>query len=111
VTFRVVDPPFVPREPSEPNKIALNAMVLVLAAGAGGGVALLLSLLNPIVVDARMLAEATGLPLLGVVTWNKDAARKRRDFWRLAFFSSVSAFLVIAFVAVLVAPTLLEKFA
>jgi capsular polysaccharide biosynthesis protein len=35
-------------------------------------VALLLSLLNPIVVDARMLAEATGLPLLGVVTWNKD---------------------------------------
>jgi uncharacterized protein involved in exopolysaccharide biosynthesis len=35
VTFRVVDPPFVPRAPSEPNKIALNAMVLVLAVGAG----------------------------------------------------------------------------
>jgi polysaccharide chain length determinant protein (PEP-CTERM system associated) len=111
VTFRVVDPPFVPREPSDPNKLLLNTMVLVLAVGAGAAAALLLSILNPIVVDARMLAAATGLPLLGVVTWNKDRRQKRKDFFRLAVFSSVSAFLVIAFVAVLVAPTLLEKFA
>jgi polysaccharide chain length determinant protein (PEP-CTERM system associated) len=109
VTFRVVDPPFVPRAPSEPNKIALNAMVLILAAGVGGGVALLLSLLNPIVVDARMLAEATGLPLLGVVTWNKDAARKRRDFWRLAFFSSGVILLLGAYVGVMFAPQIIAR--
>jgi hypothetical protein len=84
-------------------------MVLILAAGVGGGVALLLTLLNPIVVDARMLAEATGLPLLGVVTWNKDAARKRRDFWRLAFFSSGVILLLGAYVGVMFAPQIIAR--
>ena len=68
VSFRVVDPPFVPSKPSEPNKLLLNAGVLVVALGAGVALALGLSLIHPIVSDARMLAVATGLPLLGSVT-------------------------------------------
>ncbi|QIB64727.1 XrtA system polysaccharide chain length determinant [Kineobactrum salinum] len=104
VTFRVIDPPFVPRTPNEPNKLLLNAGVLVVALGAGGALALLLSLLYPMVTDARMLANTTGLPLLGTVAWNKSAEEKRSDVLRLASFSICSVALLLAFAGVLVVP-------
>ncbi|MHA7816400.1 MAG: XrtA system polysaccharide chain length determinant [Pseudohaliea sp.] len=107
VTFRVVDPPFVPLEPSEPNKLLLNAGVLVVALGAGAGLALLLSLLRPMVVDARSLADATGLPLLGVVTFNKTAAELRADRLHYAAFATCLLLLVGVFGGVVVAPELL----
>src|SRR5690606_9631916 len=88
VSFRVIDPPFVPLTPSEPNKLLLNAAVLVVALGAGVGVALLLALLRPVVTDARMLANSTGAPLLGVVTWNKTADEQRQDLLRLGAFTA-----------------------
>ena len=109
VSFRVVDPPFVPSEPSEPNKLLLNAGVLVVALGAGVAVALGLSLLHPIVGDARALAVAAGVPLLGSVTWNKSDEQKRRERWRLAGFGACTASLLVAFGAVLVAPRLWEQ--
>jgi polysaccharide chain length determinant protein (PEP-CTERM system associated) len=111
VSFRVVDPPFVPSKPSEPNKLLLNAGVLVVALGAGVAVALGLSLLHPIVSDARMLAMATGLPLLGSVTWNKSDEQKRRDRWRLAGFGACAASLLVVFGTVLLAPQLWEQLA
>jgi polysaccharide chain length determinant protein (PEP-CTERM system associated) len=104
VTFRVVDPPFVPSKPSKPNKLVLNAIVLAAALGAGAGLALLLSLLNPIVVDSRMLAEVTGLPLLGVVTHSKDPATQRRDFWGFAAFCGGVVMLLGVFAVVMLGP-------
>lgn len=109
VTFRVVDPPFVPSKPSEPNKLMLNALVLVFAIGVGGGLALLLALLRPIVVDARMLATVTGLPLLGVVTHNKDSAQTLRDRLSFGVFAAASILLIGAFGGALFAPELLER--
>lgn len=104
VTFRVIDPPFVPRQPSQPNKKLLNAGVLVLGSGAGGALALLISLLYPIVTDARMLAHASGMPLLGTVTFRKTSAQTRSDRWRLAGFSVCVCALLLAFVGVVAVP-------
>lgn len=107
VTFRVIDPPFVPREPSEPNKLLLNAGVLIVALGGGVAIALLLTLIHPIVTDPRMLAVATGLPLLGTVTYNQPAPERRRERWALAGFAACAVGLVFAFGGVLLAPALL----
>ena len=109
VTFRVIDPPFVPSEPSEPNKLLLNSLVLVGAMGIGVGVALLASLLNPFVVDHRMLAASTGLPLLGVITFNKTAAEQRRERLSTAAFASVAVLLVGAYASVIFAPDILTR--
>ena len=87
ISFRVIDPPFVPLEPSDPNKFLLNIGVLLAAVGGGAGAALLLALVHPIVTDARMLSQVTGLPLLGTVTWNKADAQKTADRWQLAGYS------------------------
>lgn len=109
VTFRVVDPPFVPLKPSEPNKFLLNILVLVAALGSGAGVSLLVSMLNPIVVDARMLSDTTGLPLLGVVTFNKDSILRRKDQYRFASFVVCALMLFVVFGGVQFAPEIMER--
>lgn len=108
VSFRVVDPPFVPRQPSQPNKPLLNAGVLIMALGSGGALALLLALLHPIVTDARMLAQSTGLPLLGTVTHQKSKAETRKTRWGLAAFAVCSAGLLLAFGVMTTMPGLIS---
>ena len=104
VVLRVVDPPFVPLKPSQPNKPLLNAGVLLIALGGGVAVALVFALINPIVTDARMLAQSTGLPLLGVVTWNKTAEETHSERWRLAGFATCVACLLFVFAGLVVVP-------
>jgi protein tyrosine kinase modulator len=98
VTFRVIDPPFVPSKPSEPNKLLLNSLVLVVALGVGAAVALLISLIRPVVVDQQSLVKLTGLPLLGTVTLIPTPEQKKKETWGLVVFSSLVAVLMFAYV-------------
>tara|TARA_R110002110_G_scaffold91264_1_gene237393 strand:- start:51387 stop:52919 length:1533 start_codon:yes stop_codon:yes gene_type:complete len=98
VTFRVIDPPFVPARPSQPNKLLLNAAVLLLALGAGAAAALLMSLIKPVVVDQQSLAKLTGLPLLGAVTMIPSPQQRKREFFGTLAFSSLVAVLLVTFV-------------
>jgi polysaccharide chain length determinant protein (PEP-CTERM system associated) len=97
VAFRVVDPPFVPTKPSEPNKLLLNSMVLFAALGAGAGLALLVSLIKPVIVDPRSLTALTGLPLLGTVSFIPTPEQKRHSTIGLLVFSSMLLVLLGAF--------------
>lgn len=106
VNFRVIDPPFVPRKPSDPNKTLLNAGVLVVALGGGFGFAFLLAMINPVVTDSRMLGHATGLPVLGTVTYNKNREEKRQDARRMAVFYVGGAVLLLTFAGVVALPGL-----
>lgn len=108
VTFRVVDPPFVPLQPSQPNKLILSAGVLVVGIGAGGAVALLLTLLHPIVTDARMLAQSTGMPLLGSVTLSRTNSEIGRARVGLAVFLACVAGLLVTFTAAVTIPGLMN---
>ena len=98
VTFRVIDPPFVPSKPSEPNKLLLNSLVLLFSIVAGAAVALLASLIKPVIVDQQSLVKLTGLPLLGVVTLVPSPEQKKRETLGLVAYSSLMVVLLVAFV-------------
>ena len=98
VTFRVIDPPFVPQTPSEPNKTLLNAGVLLLSLAAGAGVALLISMIHPVIIDARMLTDVTGLPLLGTVSMNLLPEQKRKEMIGLFSFSALAGLLLVVYI-------------
>lgn len=105
VTFRVIDPPYVPLKPSEPNKMLLNAIVLVVGLAAGVGVSLLVSLIFPVVFDARTLMALTGLPVLGSVSINVHKEQRRRELYGLAAFASLALVLFIVFLGLTLTQT------
>ena len=100
VKFKVIDPPFVPLEPTEPNKLLLNIGVFVIGIGAGAGVALLVSLLRPVFSDRHRLALATGLPVFGTVTLIRSHEEKRKVLIGGVLFASLMLLLLIVFVGI-----------
>lgn len=100
IRFRVVDPAFVPLKPTEPNKILLNAAVLIVSLGAGVGLALLLSLLRPVFVDRLTLSERLGLPVLGTVSMNISPQQARREMRSVLIFASIAAGLLVTFAGI-----------
>lgn len=101
VRFEIIDPPNSPFSPVAPNRTRLLAMVLMAGLGIGGGIAFLLHQLKPVFSSSRLLAEVTGLPVLGTVsmTWiDRYAGQMRRAY---AVYAGVGATLLIAFALVL----------
>lgn len=100
VKFRVIDPPFVPLKPSQPNKLLLNGAVFLGSLAAGVGLALLISLIRPVFYGRGTLNRVTGLPVLGSVVFVLSAAEKRRQRLAGAMFVSLVLLLGTLFVGV-----------
>ena len=68
VKFRVIEPPVVPFTPSGPQRMALNAMVMLAALAAGLGLAVLLAQLHPTFTTRDLLQKVAGIPVIGAIT-------------------------------------------
>jgi polysaccharide chain length determinant protein (PEP-CTERM system associated) len=91
VRLEVVDPPTVPQNPSGPNRLLFASIVLVVGLGAGGGLALLMVLLDRgfyTIHDLRQL----GLPVLGAIS--SVTPRARQALTVLVFLAALSTLLV-----------------
>lgn len=108
--FRLIDPPRVAPKPVSPNRLLLLPMVLVAALGAGAAVAFAASQLRPTFADPDQLRQATGLPLLGVVTALVTDADRRYQRASMMRFVAASGGLVGLFVAGLIAMTLSSRY-
>ncbi|MCL4743897.1 MAG: chain length-determining protein [Burkholderiaceae bacterium] len=98
--FRVIDPPRVSGQPVFPNRSALLAGVLALSLSAGVAVAFLRDQVKPTFFDLRGLRLATGMPILGAVSWVSDAAGRARTRRGVIAFSA-SALLYLGLFAAL----------
>jgi polysaccharide chain length determinant protein (PEP-CTERM system associated) len=80
VSFRVIDPPRVPLEPSGPNRPLFISIVFAGSLLMGGGFALFMSLIKPRFTNARTLIAATGWPVIGGVSmiWDEKRLFRRR---------------------------------
>jgi polysaccharide chain length determinant protein (PEP-CTERM system associated) len=82
LTFRIIDPPTVPAQPSGPNRVRLFSLVFVGALIAGLAAAFLMSQIRPTFMNQQTLRETTGLPILGSISMNwtpeQTVKRKRR---------------------------------
>lgn len=95
VTFRVIEPPIVPTQPSGPKRLILLGAALVAAVGAGIGWSLLRYFLQPTYISPRQLSGNIGLPVLGTVSLYLSPRHKRRRRLQLASFFTVSVLLVV----------------
>ena len=77
IQFNVIDPPRAATKPSGPPRILLLIGVTIVGIGAGLGLSLLFSQLNPVVTSSNQLSRATGLPIFGVVSATENLGLKK----------------------------------
>lgn len=71
--FKIADPPNKPLEPSGPNRLLLSTGVFIGGILVGAAIGLLLTLLRPTYVATRQIRTETGLPILGTISFAKEA--------------------------------------
>lgn len=110
VKFNIVDPPAVGFSPVFPHRPLFILAVFAVAVGAGCAVAYLMHLLKPVFPSTRVLADVTGLPVLGAVShmWaDEHRAQVRSTFLR---YSAASGLLFVLLVVLVVAQQPASKF-
>jgi polysaccharide chain length determinant protein (PEP-CTERM system associated) len=86
VSFRIIDPPTTPQQPTGPNLARLFSLVLLGAIVSGIGIALVINQILPTFHSQSSLREITGRPVLGTVAmiWtNKEIIRQKKEIYAL----------------------------
>ena len=102
VKFQIIDPPIVGFEPVAPARIPMLLAVLVAGLGFGGAIAYLMNQLRPVYQNVRVLADTTGLPVLGYVSRTLLASEKSAELRSRMAFGAIVGVLVIVCGAVVV---------
>lgn len=80
--FTLIDPPRLPERPFKPNRKAIAVIGLVLAVGAGFGMASLREFMDGSVYSTDKLALSSGYPILGEVPVLLRPEDVRRARWK-----------------------------
>ncbi|WP_426359502.1 XrtA system polysaccharide chain length determinant [Pseudocolwellia sp. HL-MZ19] len=72
IKFNVIEPPRVSTDAVGPKRILFTIAILFLGVGAGTGLSLLVSQINPIVTSSSQVARLTGIPIFGIVSASEN---------------------------------------
>jgi polysaccharide chain length determinant protein (PEP-CTERM system associated) len=101
VKFRIIEPPLVPVHPVAPNRPLMLTAVLLIALGAAGLLAVVLSRLKPVFSSRVTLSQATGLPVLGTLSVVLSDAAQRALKRQPLYYAAGIGGLVVAYLVVL----------
>ncbi len=99
IQFRVIDPPRAPLKPSGPPRMILFTAILVLGVGAGIGLSLLMSQINPVVTSSQQLSRATGIPVFGSISANENLGLIQWHRKKTIIFMASNLMLILLLVA------------
>lgn len=86
--FRIIDPPFAAAKPVGPPRSLYVMGAFVLAIGAGIGLAVVMTMLNPVFSTQNEL-RTSGLPILGEIAFVASEGRPLFNTNRLMFFAGL----------------------
>lgn len=101
VQFRVIEPARMPTSPSGPDRPLFYTASLVVALGAGMGMAFLVALLRPVFDNRKTLNEVTGFPVLGSVSRLSFREPQFKERLELTCFTAFSGLLLAGYGAML----------
>ena len=101
VQVRVIDAPGLPRVPAKPKRPLLLTGVLLLALAAGAGAAFLRGKLATSYSTPAALAAASGLPVIGAVSFVRGDRQKTAGARQLKWFAGTGGALVGAWLLLL----------
>jgi len=94
--FTIIEPAQLPEKPHKPNRMAILLIGLVLALGAGVGLAAVQESLDSSVKTAEELGRVTGVPVLSVISLmeSEEEVQPRRVKKALFFLGALGALVV-----------------
>jgi succinoglycan biosynthesis transport protein ExoP len=101
VQFRLIDPPSLSKVPAKPKRLLLLTGVLLAAMIGGAGAAFLRAKLQTSYSTPIALAAASGLPVLGAISYVLGPKQKARQVQQLKWFAGAGGALVGAYVLLL----------
>jgi len=101
VKIKVIEPPRIPAIPSGPNRLMLFSAVLLLAIGAGAGVAFLLSQIRQVFYNQTSLRDVLGFPVLGTVSFSAQPEAIIKGRFVLVGYVAIGVALFLAYSGVL----------
>ncbi len=88
--YEVIDPPRVPLEPFQPNRLVMAVMGLVLGATAGFGLVFFREFFDKSFIDVEDAKEYLGVPLLGAISKINTDFTLRRERERKQWMYSLT---------------------
>jgi polysaccharide chain length determinant protein (PEP-CTERM system associated) len=83
ITFRIIDPPVIPKQPSGPPRLLYLSAVLLAAMVAGLGWSLLRYFISPTYVNLQQIRSSIDLPVLGAVSLHLTPEHRRKRHLQL----------------------------
>ncbi|BBL35903.1 hypothetical protein Nstercoris_02180 [Nitrosomonas stercoris] len=102
MSFRIIDPPTVPEQPSGPDRKKFLTLVLLGALSGGIGLAFVISQVRPTFHSQITLRELTGLPILGTVPMIWTEKEKVKGKRRVYIFAISWLMLITCYTALLI---------
>lgn len=97
IKFNVIEPPRVPSETAGPKRILFTFAMLILGLGAGVGLSLFVSQINPVVTSSSQVAKATGIPIFGIVSASENLGLQKWHKKKTFIFVFSNVLLLILF--------------